>query len=93
MSKDSKEGQDASVVVYVTDHSGKLIPTAGASGNATILAGKSKSTVVLQPDGDNRMKGMGKYTTTPDMKVVVSIALAGKQSAQTRFTPFAPKKD
>ena len=94
ISKDAKEGQDAPVVVYVTDHAGKkVISTTGASGNATILAGKSKSTVALQPDGDNRMKGLGKYTATPDMKVVVSITLAGKQSEQTRFAPLAPKKD
>jgi len=92
ISKDAKEGQDAPVVVYVTDHTGKVISTTGASGNATILAGKSKSTVALQPDGDNRMKGVGKYTATPDMKVVVSITLAGKQSEQTRFAPLVPKK-
>ena len=93
ISKDAKEGQDAPVMVYVTDHAGKVIPTTGASGNATILAGRSKSTVALQPDGDNRMKGVGKYTATPDMKVVVSITLAGKQPEQTRFAPLAPKKD
>ncbi len=93
VSKDAKEGQDVPVVVYVTDHAGKAVQTAGATGNATILAGKSKSTLALQPDGDNRMKGVGKYTATPDMKVVVSITLAGKQPEQTRFAPLAAKKD
>ncbi|MBK7000112.1 MAG: hypothetical protein IPH35_09115 [Rhodoferax sp.] len=93
ISKDAKDGQDAAVLVYVTDHSGKVVSTTGATGNATILTGKSKSTVVLQPDGDNRMKGVGKYTATPEMKVVISITLLGKQPEQTRFAPLAAKKD
>ncbi len=93
IAKDAKEGQDAPVLVYVTDHAGKVVPTAGATGSATILAGKSKSTVSLQPDGDNRMKGTGKYVATADMKVVVSITLAGKQPEQTRFVPLNIKKD
>lgn len=93
VAKDAKEGQDSTVLVYVTDHAGKAVATSGATGSATILAGKSKSTVALQPDGDNRMKGVGKYTSTPDLKVVVSITLTGKQPEQTRFAPLAAKKD
>ena len=91
--KDSKEVKENPIVVYVTDHAGQKIPTAGASGSVTLLAGKLKATATLKPDGDNRMKGVAKYASTPDTKVVVSITLAGKQPEQARFTPLAVVKD
>ena len=90
--KDAKEVRENPVVVYVTDHAGQKIPTAGAAGTATILAGKLKAAATLKPDGDNRMKGVAKYASTPDTKVVVSITLAGKQAEQARFTPLAVAK-
>ena len=91
--KDAKEAQENPVVVYVSDHAGQKIPTAGASGTATILAGKLKAAATLKPDGDNRMKGVAKYASTPDTKVVVSITLAGKPPEQARFTPLVVAKD
>jgi hypothetical protein len=93
VAKDGKEAQDKPVLVYVTDHAGTKIPTSGASGTATILAGKAKATVALVPDGDNRLKGVGKYASTPDMKAVVSVTLAGKAAEQARFTPLAATPD
>ena len=93
LAKDSKEAKENPIVVYVTDHAGQKIPTAGAAGTATILAGKLKAAATLKPDGDNRMKGVAKYASTPDMKAVVSITLAGKQPEQARFTPLAVAKD
>lgn len=91
--KDGTDAKESPVVVYVTDDSGKKVATAGASGTATILSGKAKATATLAPDGDNRMKGAAKYTPVPGMKVVVSIALPGKQLEQARFTPLAVAKD
>lgn len=91
--KDARETNENPVVVFVTDQAGQKVPTAGASGTATILAGKLKAASTLQSDGDNRMKGFAKYASTPDMKVVVSIALAGRQAEQARFTPLAVAKD
>lgn len=88
--KDSKEAKDNPVVVYVTDHAGAKVPTVGAGGTVTILGGKTKASVTLTPDGDNRLKGVGKYASTPDMKAVVSVTLAGKPAEQARFTPLAP---
>jgi hypothetical protein len=90
VAKDSKEAKDNPVVVYVTDHAGTKVPTVGAGGTATILAGKQKASVKLVPDGDNRLKGVGTYASTPDMKVVVSVTMAGKAAEQARFTPLAP---
>jgi hypothetical protein len=91
--KDSKEAKDNPVIVYVTDHANVKIPTVGAGGTATILAGKQKAAVKLVPDGDNRLKGVGKYASAPDMKVVVSVTLAGKPAEQARFTPLTVTKD
>jgi hypothetical protein len=89
VAKDSKAPRDNPVVVYVTDHAGAKISTSGAQGTVTILAGKSKSTVSLVPDGDNRLKGTGTYASVPDMKAVVSVTIAGKSAEQARFTPLA----
>lgn len=88
VAKDSKEAKDNPVIVYVTDHANVKIPTVGAGGTATILAGKQKAAVKLVPDGDNRLKGIGKYASTLDMKVVVAITLPGKPAEQARFTPL-----
>jgi hypothetical protein len=93
LTKNAAAAQENPVVVFVTDHAGARIPTEGAKGSATILAGKTKSTAELKPDGDNRLKGVAKYAATPGMKVVVSITLAGKQPEQARFTPLAVAKD
>lgn len=93
VAKDTKEVKDNPVIVYVTDHAGAKVPTAGASGTATVLAGKAKATVTLTPDGDNRLKGVGKYASTPDLKAIVFITLAGKAAEQARFTPLAGAKD
>lgn len=93
IAKNAAEGVASPVLVYVTDHAGQKITTAGASGTATILVGKQKLAVALQPDGDNRMKGAAKYSAAPTMKVLIAIMLAGQPSEQTRFTPLAASKD
>jgi hypothetical protein len=93
VAKDSKEARENPVVVYVTDHAGAKIPTLGASGTVTLLSGKSKISVTLTPNGDNRLQGIGKYASTPDMKAVVSVTLAGKSAEPARFTPLAPVTD
>ncbi len=93
VAKDSKEVKDNPIIVHVTDHAGQKIPTAGATGTATILAGTMKATAALVPDGDNRMKGSAKYASTPSMKGVISIMLPGKSAEQARFTPLAIEQD
>ncbi len=75
------------ILVYVTDHAGQAVSTAGASGTATLLSSQGKVTAILAPDGDNRMKGAAAYAATPGMKAVVGIVLAGKEAVQARFTP------
>lgn len=87
--KDATDTKENAVVVYVTDHDGKKVPTAGASGTATLLAGKLKASAALKPDGENRLKGLAKYAASSDMKVLVAVTLPGKQPEQARFTPLA----
>jgi hypothetical protein len=81
----------------VTDHADTKVPTKGASGTVTILAGKQKATATLVADGDNRLKATANYASSPDMKVVVSITFPGKAAEPARFTPLAklpaPAKD
>ncbi|OGT00351.1 MAG: hypothetical protein A3K04_11815 [Gallionellales bacterium RBG_16_56_9] len=86
--KDSKEVKDNPITVFVTDHAGKKVLTAGAIGTATILAGKMKVSAALIPDGDNRMKGSAKYASTSTMKAVISITLPNKSAEQARFSPL-----
>lgn len=87
--RSSPEAKEKSVTVYLTDHAGQKIPTAGAIGSVILLSGKTSTTVTLSPDGDNRLQGMGKYASTPDLKAIVSITPAGQAAAQTRFTPLS----
>jgi hypothetical protein len=89
VAREAQANQESPVFVYVTDPKGAKLPTAGASGTATLLAGKTKLTVPLVPDGDNRLKGAGKYVSAPDMKAIVAVTLAGKPAGQARFTPLA----
>lgn len=93
VAKDSKDARENPVIVYLTDHAGSKVPASGATGTVTILSGKSKASVTLTPNGDNRLKGVGKYASTPDMKAIVSITVAGKATEQARFTPLAAPKD
>lgn len=91
--KNSKEAKDNPVLVYVTDHGGTKFSTVGASGTVTLLAGKAMARITLVPDGDNRLKGMAKYASSPDMKAVVAITMAGKATEQARFTPMTSAND
>lgn len=87
--RSSAEVKEKPVTVYLTDHAGQKIPAAGATGSVTLLSGKTRTTVTLSPDGDNILKGAGKYASTPDLKAIVSITPAGQAAAQARFTPLA----
>lgn len=90
VAKNSREVTDNPVIVHVTDHGGNKTPTAGATGTVIILSNKTKINVKLSPDGDNRLKGMGSYSSSPDMKAVVSVTLADKTTEQARFVPLTP---
>ena len=87
LAKDNKVPKDSPVDIYLTDHAGAKIPSAGAKGNATILTGKSKVVVPITATTDNKLSGTGKYAYDANTKVVVSITFADKTTEQARFTP------
>lgn len=91
--RSSPEAKEKSVSVYLTDHAGQKISAAGATGSTTLLSGKTRTTVALTPDGDNLLKGLGNYASTPDLKAIVSITPAGKTAEQARFTPLSTAPD
>lgn len=74
------------LVVYVTDHDGKPVASAGLTGTATILSGKEKQTTPLKPDGENRLKGNANFDRNAKPKIVVSVSGDGKLE-QARFNP------
>lgn len=80
------------VTVYLTDHAGTKLDSKGVTGTATVLSGKVKASVKLQPAGENVLKGAGEFGLAPDMKVVISIAMPGQAAEQARFTPLQKLK-
>ena len=84
--------KDATLTVYVTGSKDVKVETKGASGSATVLAGKVTSNVKLEPGGENVLAGSGSFQPAPDMKVVVSVTLPGQAPIQARFTPIEKPK-
>lgn len=73
--------KDGKLTVHVSNH-GVPIPTAGATGKVTVLAGASKSEIELKPLGDNRLQGTG--TLAAGAKLLISVQLAGQKPLQAR---------
>jgi len=84
--------KDTSLTVYVTGSKDAKIATKGATGTATVLAGKSTSNVKLEPGSENVLAGNGSFQPVPDMKVVVSVTLPGQPPVKARFTPIEKPK-
>ena len=84
--------KDTALTVYVTGSKDAKIATKGATGTATVLAGKSTSNVKLEPGSENVLAGNGSFQPVPDMKVVVSVTLPGQPPVQARFTPIEKPK-
>lgn len=93
MNKESKGQKEETLTIYVTDHISNKIATKGATGTATILSGKNKTTVKLTEDGDNKLKASAKYVANANVKVVLAITMEGKPVEQARYTPFKVVKD
>ena len=92
MNKNSQGNKEEPLTVFVTDHNWNKIETKGATATATILSGKTKSTITLIADEDNGLTGMAKYVAKPDLKVVLSVTMSGKSVEQARYTPFKTMK-
>jgi len=73
-----------SLTLYVSDH-GKPVSTEGARAEAVIYAGNDKTTVKLEPAGDNRMMAKGNFRTGVGVRVVLTATLPGKTPAKATF--------
>jgi hypothetical protein len=84
--------KDGELLLYVSDHSGKGIPSDGAKAKATIQHGFEKATiqVELEPSGDNQLKGHGTFTISPDTGILVFLRIPEQQAYAARFTPLKP---
>lgn len=72
------------LTLYVSDH-GKPISTQGASAEAVIYAGNGKTTVKLEPAGENRMVAKGNFKVGIGVRVVLMTTLPGKTTARATF--------
>lgn len=71
--------KDSALTLFVTGGKNAKVATKGATGTATVLAGKASSSVKLEPCGENALAGSGSFRAAPDMKVVVSLTLSGRR--------------
>jgi hypothetical protein len=74
-----------SLTLYVSDH-GKPVATLGAQAEAVIYAGNDKTTVKLEPAGENRMLAKGNFRVGVGGRVVLTTALPGKAPAKATFS-------
>ncbi|MEO6563393.1 MAG: hypothetical protein ABIN99_10180 [Nitrosospira sp.] len=85
--------QEKEIVLYVTDHSDRKINTERGVGKAAFQVGKAKpkTSIKLEPAGDNTLKGTGDFSVTPETVVIVFLKLPDQQAQSARFTPLKPK--
>jgi hypothetical protein len=85
--------KDGELLLYVTDHSEKAIPTDGTKAKATIQHGYEKANiqVELEPSGENTLRGTGAFTMHPDTGIIVFFKLPEQEAYAARFTPLDPK--
>lgn len=72
------------LTLHVSDH-GKPIDTAGAKAEVTLYAGSERTTVALQPAGDNRLSAQGSFRVGVGVRAAVTVTLAGKQEAKLSY--------
>ncbi|SEO10848.1 hypothetical protein SAMN05216404_111111 [Nitrosospira multiformis] len=82
--------KDKELTVYVTDHADAQINTEGGVGKAALQVGKAKpkTSIKLEPAGNNIMKGTGDFVLTPETVVVVFVKLPEQEAQSARFTPL-----
>lgn len=73
--------------VYVTDHAGQALDTAGAEGTLALERDGESRTVILQSAGANLLKPASPLRLAADEPVVLSVKLAGAGVETARFAP------
>ncbi len=72
------------LTLYLSDH-GKPIATQGAKAEATLYAGNEKTTVMLEPKGDNQLSVPGNFKVGVGVRAVVQVTLQGQQPTKVDF--------
>jgi hypothetical protein len=80
--------KDSELVLYLFDAENKPLSAKGATATATVLTAGQQETVILVAGDDNAIRGKGRLTTAPGMKVIVSLTLPGQRAQSGRFTPL-----
>jgi len=73
------------VMLFLTSHHGEAIATKGATGELTLLTGKNKKVLQLQPSGDNSFMANEQLNLTSGAKAIAKVTLPGKSTEQFRF--------
>ncbi len=74
------------VHVWVTDHGGTPQSTAGASGSATLLTGKNKTSVKLAAQGENELLAKdAKIKLDSHSKIVLAVTMQGHSPLLVRY--------
>lgn len=73
-----------SLTLHVSDH-GKPVALQGASAEAVVYANGGKTTVRLEPAGDNRLTARGSFQVGVGVRVMLSVSLPGKAPAKMTF--------
>jgi hypothetical protein len=86
--------KSGALVLYVTDHADKAIPTDGAKAKATIQQGyeKARIQVELEPSGENTLTGAGEFSITQDTGIMVFLKFPEQEAYAARFTPLGQKQ-
>jgi hypothetical protein len=75
------------ITIYVTDHGGDAVDTAGGSAKVIITSGKKKRyVVILSAGGDNALKGSGEFKLGKSNTASVLVALPGQDPQRAQFT-------
>jgi hypothetical protein len=80
--------KDSELVLYLFDAENKPFSVKDAAATATVLTAGQQETVVFMAGDDNAMRGKGRFTAKPGMKVVISLTLPGQRAQSGRFTPL-----
>lgn len=76
--------KDNATIIYVEDH-GEKFSTSGATGKLTLLTGKEKSELPLEPVGENTLAAKGDAKLVKGAKAIASITFANKETVNVRF--------
>lgn len=76
--------KDKEVVLYITQH-GEPLSTKGAGGKLTLLGADGKTEAELKPAADNQLVATLASAPGKGSKIVASITLPGKKTANVRY--------